>query len=124
MGRGRKEVLNSRLLDSAKSMAANVTGTAVYTQYFDAVSFQCNWTGTPTGTFGIEVSLDYDPVSNPSVTWIPVTLSPTVSASGSADRAILAFPAGTKISVPWMRPIYTRSSGTGSLDIYVTGQES
>ena len=63
--------------------ANNMTGTAVITSNpietypFDIneLSFEIQWTGTPTGTLTVEGSNQYDPVNNPSATFITISIS-------------------------------------------------
>lgn len=70
-------------------------------------SFEAIWTGTPTGTFSIEGSLD-------NTNWYP-TGADVNNPAGSADSTLenLGFPAGFR----YIRLSYTNISGVGLLTI-------
>ncbi len=38
---------------------STITSEVVNIVWFDTIGFQFNWMGTPTGTFAIQVSIDY-----------------------------------------------------------------
>lgn len=105
-------------------MAASVTSAAVNIQYLDNVGIQLVWTGTPSGTFAVQFSLDFEKDSLGNIlnagTWTAIDLDDVPTASGSAGNWYLDM---NQISSPWIRIVYTRASGTGSLSAYVTGKE-
>lgn len=109
-----KRILDSYFIQSG-SLAADYTSSTINILYLDNIGIQLVWTGTPTGTFIIQVS-------NDNTTW--GTLSPTspstISAGGSASDAEISLN-----QLPWkyLRVKYTRSSGTGTLQGYITGKE-
>lgn len=80
-------------------------------------------TGTPTGVIKVQGSLDYSPTNNsPAVgpTWFDVDLSLN-ALTGAPNNYFIDF---TETSIPWLRVVYTRASGTGSLDVVATAKES
>lgn len=100
-----------------------MSGTSVITsQVFDLRSlegcaFAPVWTGTPTGLFLIQVSLDYEP--NPSGgtprnsgTWIDLGASISGNPSGAAGNIYIPVYASC---APWIRLQYTNASGSGVL---------
>ena len=93
-------------------MASSLTSPAVGIQFLDNVGIMASWTGTPTGTFAVQVSVD-------TVTWVPITLSPAITASGSADQAYFEL---NQLSAPYIRLVYTASSGSGTLNALVTAK--
>lgn len=109
-------------------MTADVISLPSNINAFGDCSYTLNWTGTPTGTFQVEVCNDYVP-SPPGVipeepmsgTWVPLTLSTSVTASGSAGTAAIDI-VGT--SFAWIRLHYVFSSGTGHLTATVAGKAS
>lgn len=119
----------NELLKKALFEGASMTGTSTLTSpvvqinYLDNVGVQLHFTGTPTGTFQVQVSADHaqDPQGNVTVAgnWVPVNLSPAPVASGSADDIFIDL---NQLSAPWMRVQYTNSSGTGTLDGWVTAK--
>jgi hypothetical protein len=77
------------------------------------MGIQLVWTGTPTGTFDIQVSLDhrqdaYGNVTNPG-TWSSLTISPSPSSpAGSASNTYIDI---NQLSAPYVRVVYTKGSG-------------
>lgn len=84
------------------------------------LSISASWTGTPTGTFSLQYSMDG------GATWSAVPgANAEFTAAGNAQ------PAGSASSALWtwenvpgasMRVLYTRASGTGTLTIRATQQ--
>lgn len=118
-----KNVLLPSHVVTAAAMASNVTSPATNVQYLDNVIYQAQWTGTPTGTFAVQGSLDYQQGAGGTVvnagTWDSLPLSVSISATGSADSAQFDL---NQIPYPWLRIVYTASSGTGTLDVYICGK--
>jgi hypothetical protein len=103
----------------------SMTGVGVITSQitsirgFDNVFYDIQFTGTPTGTFSVQVSSSYDPLTNPNAIFIPLVLSPVPVASGS-DGVI-----GIDINqegAQWIKLVYTNSGGTGNLNAYVSAK--
>lgn len=98
------------VLTNGDMSTASLTTDVVPIQYGDSVGFQLVWTGSPTGTFDVQGSLD-------QVTWTSITLSASISAAGSGDHALIDMFA---LSFPWIRVVYTKGSGTGTLNVLAT----
>jgi hypothetical protein len=82
----------------------------------DNVGLETDWTGTPTGTFSLEASNQYDPETNPNATFKAVTLaSAPANPAGSASGWLLDL---NQIPFRWVRLRYTNASGTGTLQSY------
>lgn len=110
---GRKNVLTPAQVITSGDMSGNITqspGTNI--QYLDNISVQLTWSGTPTGTFAIQGSLD-------KVNWIALSLSPTPGAAGAAGSILLDL---NQLSFPWIRITYTASSGSGTLSAWISGK--
>lgn len=110
-------------LVNGASLAATYTSPIQVLHMQDNLGIQLNWTGTPTGTFAFQVSADYaqtqeGTVQNPGH-WVTLTVTPTISAAGSADQAYVDL---NQLSSQWVRIVYTRTSGSGTLDVWTTAK--
>lgn len=122
-GASAKGVLLPFHLIIATSMTGTITSVPTNVQYIDDIYYQLQWTGTPNGTFAIQTSADYIVGTGGTVlnagTWLPLTLSATITALGSADQARIDL---NQLPDPWVRLVYTPSSSTGTLDVYIGGK--
>lgn len=104
------------------SMAASITSAVTIKNQIPGINYSVVWTGSPTGTFGVEASSDYSENPDGSVknagTWNSLPLTGSVSASGSAGNGMLEF---TTYAYA-IRLVYTRTSGSGTLNAIVTGE--
>lgn len=91
---------------SSTSLASNYTSSSQDIRNFPFFAFQFVWTGAPVGTVSVDASVD-------NVTWAPIT-NMSSTTGGTAGCYLPDF-AGS--GVPFVRAIYTRTSGTGSLTI-------
>ena len=105
------------------NMATNITSPVTNVQFLDNISIQLNFTGTPVGTFSVEVSIDHEQDSQGAIiqagNWVALPLDPTPVAAGAADQIILDL---NQISQPWIRVVYTAGSGSGSLDMFISAK--
>lgn len=110
-------------ITSGDMSQASITSSVTNIQYLDNIGIQLNFTGVPVGTFAVQVSADYlqDDYGNVqnAGNWIPLTLSPSPAASGAAAQIYLDL---NQLSAPWIRVVYTKTSGTGTLNGYITGK--
>lgn len=92
---------------NAASMTSTVTSPVI--QIWGVAQIDCQelWTGTPSGAFAFYVSED-------QVNWDPLTLSTTITASGSAGHGTMEL---MGLAAPYFQVVYTPSAGTGSLTI-------
>lgn len=77
-------------------------------------------TGTPNGTYQIESSNQYDPVTNPSATFVAATTAMTPAfpvPSGTGAQTFHGVGHALSGNAPgrWVRLRYTNTSGTGTL---------
>lgn len=106
------------MLSTLQSNPTNVSG-------MDDVGYSMSWTGAPVGTFTFQCSADYQPGLAPTDypinagTWTTYTMSNTITAAGVPDNAFADL---TLISAPWVRCVYTPTSGTGTVSIWVVGK--
>jgi hypothetical protein len=100
---------NDLVVDGA--MVGSITSPSTNILYMDRVGYQLSWTGTPTGTFSVEVS-------NDDAIWAPLTLSVPITAAGSADNAYIDVETAAK----FVRVKYTVGSSTGTLQVAIAGK--
>jgi hypothetical protein len=95
--------------DTAVPMTANYQTTPLKTERTEFVSIQAVWTGTPSGSFTIQLS--NDPTDNPSVVsnWTDYTGSAFVVSAGGT------YVWNMQCAAKWFRLNYNFTSGTGSL---------
>jgi len=121
---GRKDVLKIyQVITNGDMSQATLTSKVTGIQYMDNIPIQLNFTGTPTGTFAVQGSLDYSQDFQGNVTsvgnWVPLVLSPSPAATGAAGSILLDL---NQLSFPWIRVVYTKTSGTGTLNAFVGGK--
>lgn len=130
---GRKNTLSAASIINAGNMSASsITSLVTDIRYMDDIGIQFSWTSSPVGTFAVQVSADYkqDELGNVLVAgnWIPVTITywngsafvtgTTVSTSvGSPIYLDLAL-----LSAPYIRSVYTKISGSGTLTGTICGK--
>jgi len=112
---------------SAKSMAATFVSPVVDASQADGIAWEALYTGTPTGTFTLESSNQYDPISNPTPTFIPIPSAQVIGTlpvpAGAGGAFIVTTPGPSKAAGAgkYQRLRYTATSGAGSLDLWVCG---
>lgn len=104
-------------------MSADFTSDVVETKLQDNIGIQLKWSGTPTGVFSFQISMNYVKDSLGNVLnagdWVNLVLDPIILANGIADNAYIDF---NQLSAPWLRVVYTATSGSGSLDGWADGK--
>ena len=103
--------------------SATLTSSVVEIRNQDNVGIQLSWTGTPVGTFAVQISINHAQDASGNVTvagdWVTLTLSPSIAAAGTPDSAIIDL---NQMSASYIRVVYTRTSGTGTLNAYITAK--
>lgn len=92
--------------------ASGAIGAAINIARAESVAFQLKWTGTPSGTFKVQVSCDSRNAVDSATTWADVS-SATATASGSAGDGLIDVKTGAR----WARVFYTRSSSDGGIQV-------
>lgn len=95
----------------AEDMSSNITSASIECRNMEFMTFQFIFTGTPTGTFTVEASLD-------GTNWTALGLA-TISASGAAGNHLVDL---YNVNYQYIRTKYTASSGSGSLDVWYKGR--
>lgn len=102
----------STTIVSAQSMGADVTSVGYNCNTARYFAIEGSWTGTPNGTFSVEVSLD-------GSNWNAVSLSSSPAATGAAGSFAIDF----TTNFPIFRVKYARTSSTGTLTVKVMAKE-
>lgn len=113
---GKKNALESFHLISGGSMTgtSTITSSTQTILTYDNIGLQFEWTGTPTGTFSINCSID-------DVTFIPLSFSPPLtSPSGSSGNFLVSL---NQVPYPYIQVTYTNSSGSGTLDVFISQKD-
>ena len=120
----RRLVLNTLKIIDAGDMSGDLTSTVVGIQGLDNLAVQMNvLSGTPTGTFSIELSADHQEQNGnvtSSGTWIAMSLPSTPLVTAGSPSSIMV--ALNQVPALYMRVKYTRTSGTGTCDVVVVGK--
>lgn len=121
---GRKNILPAHnILLNGDMSTTSLTSAIIPIQWVDNIVVQMVWSGSPVGVFNAEASAtyvqdNYGNVTNTG-TWDPITLNPPARATGSAGSILLDL---NQLSFPYLRIVYTKTSGTGTLNITVGGK--
>ncbi len=114
-----------RLLKKQIFTAQAVSSTTVYTSpeinilMLDNIYLQMNVSGTPTGSFVIQVSNDHEEDAMGNVlnagNWVTVVTS-AVSGANVFGQDL------NQLGATWMRVVYTNASSTGTISGFVSGK--
>lgn len=112
---------NIRNGDMSGSITSRVTGV----QYLDNIAIQLNvTTADAVGTFEVQVSLDYAQDSQGNVTnagnWIGLNLSGTPTVASTNEQFFIDI---NQVPAPWVRVVYTRTSGTGTVQGFISAKD-
>lgn len=109
---GRKNIINAHRIIIDGNMASNITSEAVDVSRMDNISVEAIYTGSPNGTLTLQGS-------NSKENWASVNTSENIAIS-SASNDIMVF---ANYAFKWARVVYTASSGSGTLNCYLTAKE-
>lgn len=114
----KNNLLKFQTITSGDMSQATLTSSITNIQYLDNVGIQANFTGSPVGTLSVQVSIDHAQDEWGNVTtagnWSQVTSSAVTSSPVVFDL--------NQLSAPWIRVVYTKVSGTGTLNVFITGK--
>ncbi len=107
-------------------MSASITSDVTLVQKISMISYSISWAGTaPIGVITVQASNDYSVNPDGSVrnagTWNTLTLSGTAAVSGGTGNGFIDIDSLAAYAV---RLVYTRASGTGTLQAIVAGKVS
>lgn len=119
--------LNPHLVITNGDMSqASIISEVTIIQKLSLASYGVSWAGTsPVGVITVEVSNDYSLNSSGTVsnagTWNQLPLSGTAAVSGNTGNGFIDIDAQAGYA---LRLVYTKTSGTGSLQATVVGKVS
>lgn len=98
-------------------MSSSITSAVTILAQKSGAGYDIAWSGTPTGTFSVQISNTYSINAKGAVlnagSWTPVTLSTSIAAAGSPDNAFINL-AGLECYA--VKLVYTVGSSTGVLN--------
>ena len=122
-----KTVINPTLVLSSTSVSSGVTvtGSISAVLYKDTISYQANISGNPSGYFQANVSLDYNPGVPQSQSgggksagnWASIGSYSIVN--GAPNPVILRY---NQVGEPWIQFQFVCSTGSGVVDMRVSGK--
>ncbi len=111
-----KNVLIPYRIVNAASAAATVTSGSTSIRFLDNVGVSVQWSGgsSPVGVYTVEASVD-------GLIWKTLAddAATTASVSGASGSYLLKF---SNCAFDRLRVVYTRTSGSGTLDAYIMGK--
>jgi len=112
---GRKNTLVPIPVITNGDMSGSLTSLSTNIQYLDFWSFEFVATGSADGQYDIQVSHD-------NLNWVTLNLPVTAAIiAGSPNPVIIA---NTEVvPEPYVRAIYTATSGTGTLNVTLTARQ-
>lgn len=112
---GRKNTLQPIPVITNGDMSGDLASISTNIQYLDFWSFEFVATGSPDGQYDIQVSHD-------NVNWVTLDLPVTSAIAGGAPNPVII--ANTQVvPEPYIRAIYTFTSGTGTLNVTLTARQ-
>jgi len=112
---------------------SSVTSSVSDIRYLDNIGVEFVWSGSPTGTLAVQVSADYlqDYLGNVENTghWVNLTLTYWNGSAFVTDTSIPTSVGSpvyldlSLLSAPFIRFVYTKASGSGTLQAYITAKE-
>ena len=105
------------------NMASTVISTVTVIQNTSFIGYDIAWTGSPTGTFIVQISNTYSQNADGSINnpgnWTPLTLSAPTTATGSAGMGFIDVRGCSAYAI---RLQYVPSSGFGILNATAAGK--
>jgi hypothetical protein len=107
-------------------MSASITSKPTIIQKLSMIGYDIRWTGTsPIGDLTVQVSNTYSENADGSVrnsgTWTTLTLSATTSVASNSGNGYIDIDATGAYAI---RLVYTRTSGTGTMNAVICGKVS
>lgn len=107
-------------------MAGNITSAVTIIQKLSMISYDVSWIGsTPIGVMSVQVSNSYSQNADGTVrnagNWTTLTLSTSAPVSGATGNGFIDIDATGAYAI---RLVYTRTSGTGTMNAIIDAKVS
>lgn len=123
MSTGRKSLLKKQIITNGDMSQATLTSLVTDIQFLDNICVELVFTGSPTGFFYVQGSVDYTQDGYGNVTnagnWVSLNLYPAPVAPGGDDLILIDM---NQLSFAWVRVLYQKASGTGTLNAFIGGK--
>jgi uncharacterized membrane protein len=113
--------LSTKIFTSA-SMATDLASLVSNIANIDAVSMQIDFGAGATGSFSLQVSDNYAAADPTLATWVTIPVLDQNGAAPSISGSAGTFFLNAWVTATWCRLIYTRGSGSGTLNAMITGK--
>lgn len=128
----RPELKPYSVITNGDMSATSITGNATIIQKISMLSYGFSWSGSsPVGTLSVQVSNDYSLDSQGNVsnagTWTTLTLNvagaavTSIAVTGNTGTGFIDIDTCGAYAI---RPVYTKTSGTGTLQGMINGKVS
>ena len=95
-------------ITSGDMSLASLTSSVTSIEFLDNVGFQLNFTGSPVGTFSVQVCMDYDADTHQAGTWTTVSVQQGATAYTAIPTSLGSpiFIDLNQLSSPFIRLVY------------------
>lgn len=102
------------IINAGDMSQATLTSTVINVQNLDNAGLEVTWTGSPTGTITVQASIS-------NQTFYSLTFNPTLTQpAGSAGGYLINL---NQLPFTYFKVVYTKTSGTGTLDVWAAVKE-
>lgn len=126
----KNNLLKFQLITAGDMSLSSLTSTITNIQFLDNIGIQLNFSGSPVGTLEVQVSADHAQDNEGNVTvagnWAPIPLSYILAGSMTVATSVPTSVGSpiyldlNQLSAPYIRVVYTKTSGTGTLNAFIT----
>lgn len=103
------------------SMATSLTSALTKIQNLDDIGIQVKWTSSnAVGTIAVECSINYN-ANLATGDWVALTFDPALAQPASNNGSYLIDL--QQVPFTWLRVTYTRVSGSGTLNVWLSAKE-
>lgn len=109
-------------------MSSSPTSDITNIQFLDNIGLEWVWSGSPVGNFQVQISADYDPNEKVAGNWVPLLFTYWNGSAFVTDYNIPTTMGSpyyidlTLLSAPWLKVIYSNTSGSGTLNEFLTAK--